>query len=144
MEFQGTTAIQPTINPQTVLQVYSPQDMVVQIARLEFGLQGSAPATVPITFDWIIQTSAGTATELKPTKTYRGADEAIQTKLYKDFTKEPTEGSQLISFGIHQQGSLFWEPPVELLVMGGERVGLRYKSSNFVNMILTIYCKGRS
>ncbi len=59
--------------------------------------------------------------------------------MQKNFTTEPTLGSQIMEISIHQQGTFPWRPPFPIMVAGGERVGLRYRSGTFVNVSFTVY-----
>jgi hypothetical protein len=139
MEFTAVKTKLPDANPRTLFQALAPAQTRVHIFGAEIGLRGSTPATTGIWFDWLIQTSAGTSSELTGQKRDRGADESIQTTLYQDFTAEPTAGAVLINFSIHQQSQYPWRPSFPIIVKGGERVGLRYKSATYVEVVLTIY-----
>lgn len=130
----------PTVNPETLFQILAPSNHKVAILGADISCRGSTPATTPIMFDWLIQTSAGTATALTGQLNDRGADETIQSTLQKTFTSEPTAGNSLIQFSLHQQGTFPWRPlNGPILVKGGERVGLRYNSGTFVPVLVTVY-----
>lgn len=139
LTFYAQDQVTPIVNPQTLFQVSVPTGQRVRITGADITLQGSTPASTPIPFEWLIQTSAGTASSLTPQKEDRGADETIQATLLKTFTQEPTAGAVLIQFSLHQQASGLWRPPRPMIVKGGERVGLRYSSGTFVPVSFTIY-----
>jgi len=139
MRYYLTDTVTPTANPQTLFQVLAPTNQAVKILGADVALQGSTPATSPVLFDWVIQTTAGTASTATGQLEDRGGDDSIRATLLTDFTSEPTAGSIIIEFGIHQQGTAFWRPPMPLKVKGAERLGLRYKSGTFVPVILTVY-----
>ena len=137
--FTAVNSLQPDVNPRTLFQVRPPDDQRVTIYGAEICLQGASPASTPVLFDWVIQTTAGVASVLTGVKQDRGVSEGIQAKMQKNFTGEPTAGSQIAAFSIHQQGTIPWTPRFPLNVGGGERVGLRYRSGEFVNLTFTIH-----
>jgi len=139
MLFTATHVHVPNADPRTLLQIHAPQDEEIKILRGEITLQGSQPASTPILFDWVIQSTAGTATTLTPQKNDRGQDEEIKCKLWKDFTGEPSAGDTVWQGFIHQQGAWPWTPAFPLKVKGGERLGLRYRSGTFVAVSFTFY-----
>jgi len=139
MKFYVTETKTPTSNPQTLIQVLAPTNTRVRILGAEIGLRGSTPATTPIAFDWVIQTSAGTSTAITGQKRDRGCDESIRATILTDFSAEPTGTTQVVTFSMHQQAMYPWRPRIPILVKGGERVGLRYRSATYVETVLTLY-----
>lgn len=139
MRYYLTDTVTPTSNPQTLFQVAAPTNQTVRILGADISLQGSTPATAPTPLDWIIQTTAGTGSAATGQLEDRGGDDSIRSTMLTDFTAEPTAGSILIEFAIHQQGTAFWRPPFPIKVKGSERVGLRYKSGVYVPVVLTVY-----
>lgn len=136
----------PDANPRTLFQVLAPANQRITIYGGEFGLGGADPSTVPVLFDWVLQTTAGTASALTPQYQDRGIAETKLATLQKDFTAEPTlstvtdaAGDIYIYFTIHQQGTYLWRPPFPIVVGGGERVGLRYRSATFVAVTFTLF-----
>lgn len=129
----------PNANPRTLFQVLAPANQRITIHGGDFGLGGSDPSTAPVLFDWLLQTTAGTASALTPQYQDRGIAETKLATLQKDFTAEPTASSILIYFTIHQQGTYLWRPVFPIVVGGGERVGLRYNSATFVAVTFTLF-----
>lgn len=139
MKYTLVDTVTPTANPQTLFQVLAPANQNVRILGVDLTPQGSTPASVPIPFDWIIQTTAGTGSTATAQKQDRGQDDSIRATLQTDFTSEPTASSVLIVFSLHQQSSGFWRPPFPLVAKGGERLGFRYKSAIYVPLSFTVY-----
>lgn len=139
MEYTATNTHLPNVNPRTLFQITAQNNQRAKIWGVDLGLQGSTPATAPVQFDWLIQATAGTANSLTGQKRDRGFDETIESPMFKDFTAEPTAGDILVEFSVHQQGLFPWRPPWPLIVKGGERVALRYKSGTFVTVSFTVH-----
>lgn len=129
----------PDANPRTLFQVLAPANQRITIYGGDFSLGGADPSTAPVLFDWLIQTTAGTASALTPQYQDRGIAETKLATLQKDFTAEPTAGSILIYFTIHQQGTYLWRPVFPIVVGGSERIGLRYRSATFVAVTFTLF-----
>jgi hypothetical protein len=139
MEYTATNTHLPNVNPRTLFQIRPPNNQRVKLWGIDLGLQGSTPATAPVPFDILLQTTAGTATALTGQTRDRGTDESIQADMWKDFSAEPTASTILIEFSVHQQGLFPWRPPFPVIVKGGERVGFRYKSGTFVTVSFTVH-----
>ncbi len=139
MKYTLIDTVTPTANPQTLFQVLAPTNQNVRIHGVDLTLQGSTPASAPIPFDWLIQTTAGTGSTATAQKQDRGQDDSIRAGLQTDFTSEPTAASVLIVFSVHQQASAFWRPPFPIIAKGSERLALRYKSATFVPLSFTVY-----
>lgn len=139
MLYYCTNTHTPNANPRTLFQAYIAAGQRLKIYQLDISLQGSTPATAPVLMDWIIQTTAGTASSLTAQKQDRGIGETIQGSFTKDFTAEPTAGATLIPFSLHQQATWPQRMPFEIIVKGDERVGLRYRSSTYVPVTYTVY-----
>lgn len=139
MKYYVYNTLTPNNNPRTLLQISAPTNQRVRIVGAEIGLGGSTPASPAVLFDWCIQNTAGTSSAATPQYQDRGIDETRLATLAKDFTTEPTLVATLIGFPIHQQGTYPWRPPFPIIVKGAERVGLRYRSGNFVPVTFTVY-----
>ncbi len=139
MRYYCYNTVTPNANPRTLFHVLAPTNHRITIWGLDIGMKGSTPATAPVPLDWCIQSTAGTGSALAPQYQDRGIDDAKLATLTKDFTAEPTFGAILIEFPMHQQAVVLWRPPYPIIVKGGERVGLRYKSATFVPVTFTIY-----
>lgn len=142
MRYYCYDKVTPTANPQTLFQLLAPSNHRVMIWAWDISFSGSTPATAPVPYDWAIQTTAGSASALTPQYQDRGIDETKLATLQKTFTAEPTFSATLIEQSLHQQATELWRPPTiefPIIVKGGERVGLRYKSGTFVPVTLVIY-----
>lgn len=130
----------PAANPETLWQVIAPANHRLLLFAIELMPLGSTAATAPIPFDVVRQTTAGTASSLTPIKEAPDAAESIQSTAQKTFTVEPTLGESKFQFSLHQQGSRLWTPPSgPIVIAGGERWGLRYLSSTFVQTKVQAY-----
>lgn len=145
MRFYATGVVTPAANPTTIFQVLGPTNGKILILALDLSLRGTTPATTPVPFDWAIQTTTGSgSTVIVPIKQDRGWDEDIGSKyeLRKGFENEPTTGSTIISFSLHQQSTMPWRPPFPIVAKTAERVGLIYKSGTYVEVVYTVYMDG--
>lgn len=125
----------PNANPRTLFQVVAPASQRLLLLGIELMPLGATAATAPIPFDVVRQTTAGTASSLSAVKTAPDAAESVQATAQQTFTAEPTLGESKFQFSLHQQGSRLWTPPSGAIVIaGGERWGLRYLSSTFVQV----------
>lgn len=141
MRYYAYQVVTPNANPRTLFQVGAPANQRVLIHGGDFSLAGSDPSTVPVLFDWLLQDDAGTASGL--TQQYQDRQtsplQTVQATLQHTATVEPTPNSILIYFTIHQQGTYLWRPVFPIWVGGGEFVGLRYRSSTYVDVTFTLY-----
>lgn len=146
-------------DPQTLLQIAPATDRRITILGADISLQGAAPATTPIEFSWVTQTSAGTSTgTITPQKMDRGYNEGFSGTYpaapnfltYNSGTiVEPTLGAVLVSFAIHRQAFVQWRPPYPLIIEAGtpERLGFRYHGvdlatqANNITTSVTVYCE---
>lgn len=134
-------------NPRTLVQIQAAADHRITILGLDIGLQGATPATTSVPIDFVIQTGSGTGgAAVVPQKVDRGYDESILGTFleFGSGDTEPTLDSPakiLIEWSIHQQGHAFYRPPRPIVIKGGERVGLRYKSGTSVAVSWTLHCE---
>lgn len=141
VKYTATFAVTPAANPRTLVQVYAATGRPVNIMGMDIALRGSTPATAPIPFDFVVQTSAGVGTTLATVLNDRGLDDSPSSTVTATYTTEPTGTTQIIVLGFHQQSAAFWRPPFghELIVKGEERVGFRYRSGSYVETTVTLY-----
>ena len=132
LSFLATFDVTPAdVAIETLFQCYPDANTPVQILAADICIRGSTPATYPITFDWVIQTGAGTSNPLTAQLQDRGLDDTPTPTLLYDFSgAEPGGTTQLAVMYFHSQGSFQWRPPLPLIAQGGVRVGLRYLSTN--------------
>lgn len=136
VNFTYEVTVTPSNNPETIAQFLAPTNQRVKLTAIEVIPLGSTGATAPITWGLAIQDGAGTSADDSSSlqKTPPLADETIQTTVRKTFTAEPSGNSYIHTFGSHQQAPRTWMPPDGAIVIeGGDRVGLRYRSATFVN-----------
>lgn len=141
LKYTATFSTTPSANPTTLVQVYAATDRPVSILGADIFLRGSTPATAPIPFDWVVQTSAGVGSTLTPQRQDRGLADTPTATVAWAFSSEPTGATQLIVLGFHQQAAALWRPPAghQIHVKGEERVGLRYRSGSYVEVSVTLY-----
>lgn len=145
--YVATTQTPARADPQTLVQVAAASNHRVVILGMEVGFQGDSPATVGFTLRWSVQSNAGAnGTAITPQKKDRGYDEAIQASFLEYQTDgtptEPTTGAILVSVSLHRQANMPWTLPFPIIVLGGERVGLRLAShttDNTIPVTVTLY-----
>jgi hypothetical protein len=146
--YVATTHTPARADPQTLVQIAAASDHRAVVLGMEVGFQGDSPATVGFTLQWLVQTNAGAnGTAITPQKKDRGYDEAIQASFLEYQTDatpatEPTAGAVLASVSLHRQANMPWTLPFPIIVLGGERVGLRllgHTGSNTIPVTVTLY-----
>lgn len=134
--------INTTSTPQTLVQILAPSSQRVYVRGLMIALQGSTPASAPINFDWVVQTSLGTGTPVTEVLVDRGQDDNKRATINTDYTVEPNLGTSFIGFSLHQQGTWPWQTPnreFDPMAKGNERIALRYLSATKVQVTITLY-----
>ena len=139
MFYYVSITVTPAANPRTLFQAYTSTNQQAKIHGIDIGMEGGTPASSPILFDWCVQSSAGDGLPATAFLQDRTSSITVQTTLQKTFTAEPTLDSTIINFSLHQQGTAFWRPPFPIILKDSERIGLRYLSSTFVSVALTVY-----
>lgn len=130
----------PNANPRTLCQIVTPTNQRVFLAFIDVQPGGSTGATAPIPFDMLLQTTAGTGSGGSFVKSLPQAAETIQTTVLDTFTAEPTASDIVDSFALHQQGHQTWIPSGGgIIIPGNSRLGIRYKSSTFVEVTLRLH-----
>ncbi len=124
----------PDGNPETLFQFLAASNHRALLLGIEIMPQGVTAGVAPVLFDVVTQTDAGTASSGTFVKDLPAASETIQASCQVTFTAEPTLGSIIHEFSLHQQGSRLWTPPGgPMIIPGSQRIGFRYKSGSFVN-----------
>ncbi len=138
----------PDANPETIMQILAGTNHRVVIAGADISLQGTTPSNAPVIFDFLVQTTAGTAgsgaTTVAEVLQDRGQDEDPELTITcydGSGAAEPTASSVIAEFSIHEQGTFPWRPEKPIIVKTAERVGLRYKRATFVAVSVTLYCE---
>jgi len=130
----------PAANPTTIFQVLAGSAVYVHITGIDLSLRGASPATAPVPFDWVVQSTAGTMTSQTPVRQDRGLTKTISSTCTVNATVEPGGNTPTIWVcSLHQQATLYWRPVFPIRLEPSERVGLRYRSSTYVEVAFTIY-----
>ena len=138
----------PDANPETLFQLLAASDHRCLITGADVSLQGTTPSAAPVVFDFLIQSTAGTAgsgaTSLAGVLQDRGIDEGIEatfTAYDGSGEAEPGASTVIHEFSVHEQGTFQWRPDKPIIVKTIERVGMRYKRAAFVPVSVTLYCE---
>ncbi len=114
--------------PITFLQIQAPANQKVLITRISISGQGSNSGDIPVTFEVLPQTTAGTATHtgVLPNKLNDCDTETVQTTTSDTFTAEPTAGAVKLARNIHPQSNYDFIPLGQpLTIKGGTSLGIR-------------------
>ena len=111
---------------KTILQIAAPTNQKVRVNEIGITCKGTNPTQLPIRFEVLRQTTAGTSTSVTPKKTDDSSN-TVQTTAGANFTAEPTAGDILREFIIHPQSGMNYTVPGidDLMVPGGGRLGIR-------------------
>jgi hypothetical protein len=140
VKFNLRVARTPVANPETLFQFLAASNHRALLLGIEIMPQGVTAGVAPVIFDIVTQSDAGTASSGTFVKDLPAAAETIQASAQVTFTAEPTLGSILHEFSLHQQGSRLWLPPTgPMIIPGSQRIGLRYKSGSFVAIDVMAY-----
>lgn len=108
----------------TLIQLVAAANRAIRVTRLEIYFGGTSSTAEPVDVFLKRQSGAGTSSALTPLKMDDSVAEAIVTTALKTFTAEPTDGDILFVAHVHPQQGLIWSPPCDLIVGGGDRLGL--------------------
>lgn len=139
-----------TQNPETLLQINAATNHRVVLHNVEIQPLGATPATKPMEFDFIEQSTDGTTTLVAATdlvKNFEAAGETIQTQIrLTAHGAEPTSVTPppVRDFvTVHQQGSRIWRPGnpfQEIMIPGGKQLGFRFiEASGWVNCLVVLH-----
>lgn len=120
----------------TLAQLIAASNRRVRIDRVTVTGKGITSSDVPVLFEILKQTTAGTSSSTaNPTKMNASDDETLGVTANKTFTVEPTAGDVRAGRAIHPQTGWDFVFPFgrELYVGGGERLGIRVNSPAQVN-----------
>lgn len=123
---------------KTILQLVAAANHRVVVREIRASFKGVSASATPVLVEVLRQTTAGTMSALSPVKLNSADDETLQTTAQHTATAEPTAGDVVLAAEVHPQGGLFaWVAPFggELVVPGGERLGLRVTAGATVNCI---------
>jgi hypothetical protein len=144
---------QTALQSNTLLQVYAANtDRPLKITYVVVTMQGVDNLAVPVKFEFIVQTDAGTGgTSVTPVKTSRPDPHNIEaTALRKptgsNWTAEPTATDIVhTEFGHPQGGGVLWTAPKHgiLELQGGQRLGVWMPTgpAAAVDMTVTMNCE---
>lgn len=124
---------------ETLIQLVAAANHRVLITRVEILFDGTSSTAEPVNVTLTRQSGAGTSSSLTPVKLDDSLAETLQTTALKTFTAEPTIGDLLATWHVHPQTGLIWTPPTDLIIGGGDRVGLRGLAAASVNCNASIY-----
>ncbi|HUS38793.1 MAG TPA: hypothetical protein VMX74_05050 [Pirellulales bacterium] len=113
---------------ETLLQIVAATNTRVRVERLSIAGKSVTAANVPVLWELILQTSAGTSSAATLSKLDEDASETLQTTARDLVTAEPTDGGVVLWSKLISPLStydLVFPPMHELYLTGGSRLGLR-------------------
>lgn len=131
----------PASTPLTLFQIVAPSDQRPVITNLEISPRGSTGASVPLLFDWTVQSNAGGLVDgsgdivkLPPLPGESGVPRTTIRKRTDvvGAQAEPASVAGLVGvykFSLHEMGARPWVPPNlwrEQVISGATRWGFRY------------------
>jgi hypothetical protein len=134
--------VTPDEDPWTICQFVAAANQRAVLQSVELSPLGSTGASAPLDFEVGVQTTAGDLSAGSFQATVPTPSETIQTSvIYKTSgDAEPAATTVLETFSLHQQATMRWYPQAgEIIIEGGTRLGLLYKSSTYVAM--QVCCK---
>jgi hypothetical protein len=125
---------------KSLIQLLAPSNQRIKIREWSISFDGTSNTATPILVELVRQTSAGTFTN---TTTIRKLDndlpETLQTTCKDTATAEPTDSGDVpFSELVHPQQGYTWQAPFggEIIIKGGERLGLRVTAGASVNAVV--------
>lgn len=111
----------------TFMQLIAASNKRVRLKRIGIYGQGITIADTPVTFEILVQTTAGTASALTVNKLNASDDESLSLTAQKTFTVEPTASTILYTVNIPTTGRQEWVWPLgfDFFIPGGTRMGIR-------------------
>lgn len=121
---------------KTVLQIVAPANHRLRVKSVAFLFDGTSASAEPVKVRVLKQTTAGTMSALTPVKVTPGS-ETLQATAQHTATAEPTAGDVMMQRDIHPQAGYekVFPPDQELIVAGGERLGIECTAAAAVNVI---------
>lgn len=113
---------------KTLIQLLAATNHPIRITEIGISFEGDNNLAKPVLVEFLIQTTAGTASSLTPVKITQSHSGTIATSAQETFTAEPTASDIMKLWTVHPQG-VPWvysvpDPPA-FEIPGGSRVGLR-------------------
>ena len=126
---------------ETIIQLVAAANHRVKILGWGIFFDGVSTTAEPIEVVLARQTTAGTAAALTPVKVDDSIADTLLTTAQQDFTVEPTTTDILAVVEVHpQQGyQILYPLGQELIIGGGDRVGLRATAPAVVNCRAVMY-----
>jgi len=121
---------------ETLLQIVAATNTRVRVERLSIAGKSVTAANVPVLWELILQTSAGTSSAATLSKLDEDASETLQTTARDLVTAEPTDGGVVLWSKLISPLStydLVFPPMRELYLIGGSRLGLRINAPTDTN-----------
>jgi hypothetical protein len=112
---------------ETILQLLAATNHSVAIERISITGKSNSAADVPVEFNLLRQTSAGTASAATGSKFHSGGD-TLDVTAQKIFTAEPTDsGDVVLVRHVHPLSGhdIVFPPGRELVLKAGERLGIK-------------------
>lgn len=132
---------------KTLLQLVTTAHQRIVLNEVSVSWKGISNTAAPVLVELLYQTTAGTMTAANPAAEDVGAGETLQTTGQRDATAEPTAGTIIRSWEVHQQSGFIWQatgPRDEILISPGgtaRRIGLRLVSPG-ASVSITAYLRG--
>lgn len=129
---------------KTVLQLVAAANHRVQVLEWSVAFDGTSTTAEPVLVELLRQTTAGTMSALTPVKMDDSLSETLQTTAQHTATAEPTAGDVLRRIEVHPQQGFVQEFGLgnEIIVGGGDRVGIRCTAPAVVNVVAGIrFCE---
>lgn len=129
-------------NPKTVLQVTAPANQKVKLLGWGLFFDGVAVTQQPVFVQLILQSTAGTMSSVTPQPLHPAA-ETLQSTAQHTATVEPATDVVLDTIQVHPQSGYEMRYPKghEIILGGGERLGLVVTSAADVNCIPKFICE---
>ncbi len=121
---------------KTILQLVAATNTRIKLKEWSISFDGTSNTATPLLVELVRQTSAGTMTALTLRKINNSDAETLQSTSQHTATAEPTDASDVpYTELIHPQTGYTWQAPFggEIIVKGGERLGLRVTAAATVN-----------
>lgn len=131
---------------QVVLQVIAPANQRVKVKEIAISFKGIVNTDAPILCAVERQSTAGSGgTSLTPVKVVTSDSETIQSTALKAINGStmPTVTNTEMTEEVHPQGGFLWQAPYgeELIVAGGERLGIAVTAGVSVNCVARMVCE---
>lgn len=143
--FQGTAVTAEVAlsaaTAKTVLQILAAANHRVKILRWWVTFDGTTSGNDPVLVELVRQSTAGTSSALTPRKVDDSLAETLLTTAVHTATAEPTTGDTLDTKHVHPQSGYEVTLPfgAEVVVGGGDRVGIRCTAPQAVNVVAGIH-----